>query len=91
MPSEVSRRYRFDPVGVMHITLLQVLVFLRFVACGSFQLVVGDILHVSQASCSKYIQAVARALAAHHKRFIRFPSGRKAILTKSAFFEKAGK
>ena len=51
---------------------LQVLIALRFFACGSFQLVVGDLFGVSKANISRTIHRVAAAFARLVPRHVRF-------------------
>ena len=51
---------------------LQVLIALRFFACGSFQLVVGDLFDVSKATISRTIHRVAAAFAPLVPRHVRF-------------------
>ncbi len=51
---------------------LQVLIALRFFACGSFQLVVGDLFGVSKATISRTIHRVAAAFARLVPRHVRF-------------------
>ena len=51
---------------------LQVLIALRFFACGSFQLVVGDLFGVRKATISRTIHRVAAAFAPLVPRHVRF-------------------
>lgn len=70
--------------------LLQVLLFLQFVASGCFHQVVGDVLHVSKATAGRAIRKVGDALVRFVARFIRFPSGQRALDVKRAFHAIAG-
>ena len=53
-------------------TTLQILVPLRFFACGSFQLVVSDLFAISKATVSRTIHRVAVAFARLLPRYVRF-------------------
>jgi nuclease HARBI1 len=52
----------------------QILVTLRFLATGSFQLVCGDTANMSQASVSRCISSVLRAIIGLRMMFINFPT-----------------
>lgn len=58
--------------------MLQLLICLRFFACGSFQSVTGDLFNVSQPSVSRVVKRVARAIASLRNRYIKFP-GRQEL------------
>jgi nuclease HARBI1 len=63
----------------------QVLIALRFYATGSFQIVCGDTIHVSQASISRCIMAVTKALLSLRETVIQFPDDLNVV--KKAFYE----
>lgn len=54
--------------------LCQLLTALRFYATGSFQIVCGDIMHISQLTVCYAVKRVSRALALLMQDFIKFPS-----------------
>ena len=66
-------------------TTLQVLVALRFFACGSFQLVVGDLFGVSKSTVSRTIHRVAAAFAQLMPRYVHFHQQRETGAMKTAF------
>ena len=53
---------------------LQVRVALQFFASGTFQLICGDRVHVSQSSASHYIQNIALGLKEIYHQFVSMPS-----------------
>ncbi|KAG0445111.1 hypothetical protein HPB47_021497 [Ixodes persulcatus] len=57
---------------------VQVLVALRFYASGSFQSVVGEVGHLSQASTSRIVNNVSQALVLIAGEAICFPTTRRA-------------
>lgn len=69
----------------------QVLTALRYFGSGSFQLVTGDIIGISQPSVSKCITAVSKSICRRLcDQFIRLPSPEEAEDQKRAFFDLAG-
>uniref|UniRef100_A0A8C5CNM0 Putative nuclease HARBI1 n=1 Tax=Gadus morhua TaxID=8049 RepID=A0A8C5CNM0_GADMO len=69
----------------------QILAALRFFASGSFQMVVGGTLGVSQSSVSRVVRDVTNALCRRARQFIKFPAtDAECIQTKQKFFEIAG-
>ena len=77
--------------GVVLPTLLQVLITLRYLATGTFQIVVADLLQVHQTTVCRVIHRVCRALAQHLGRFVRFPLGPESRRTQAAFRAIAGR
>ncbi|XP_030849577.1 putative nuclease HARBI1 [Strongylocentrotus purpuratus] len=75
------RRLRSDGIPV-HIQLLTVL---RFYAVGSFQLLHGDEIGLSQPTLSKLIADVSSQLAAWRRRYIHFPDQLHGI--QQAFYD----
>ncbi|KAM7306726.1 putative nuclease HARBI1 [Ixodes scapularis] len=70
---------------------VQVLLALRVYASGSFQSVVGDVVHLSQASASRVVNCVSQAIVLMATEEIRFRTARRAVsLTSLAFFGIAG-
>ena len=67
---------------------LQVLAALRYFATGAHMNLVGDSLGLSQATVSRCIRRVARALVNFTGRFIKFPTTQAHInATKLGFFK----
>ncbi|XP_062608924.1 putative nuclease HARBI1 [Saccostrea cucullata] len=71
-------------------SLIQVLVFLRFVATGAFHQVVGDSIHISKSTAGRCIRRVAAALVRFSGRYIKFPTGQDAVNVKRNFHAIAG-
>jgi hypothetical protein len=70
--------------------IVQLLVFLRFVATGAFHQLIGDSIHISKATAGRCIRRVALAFVRLANRFIVFPTGQEAINTKRKFHTIAG-
>ena len=70
--------------------LLQVLIFLQFVATGAFHILVGQALRVSKATAGRSIRNVAEAICQHSGKYIKFPSGQRLHDVKRAFHAIAG-
>lgn len=64
----------FFPTGTDVPVHLKVLCALRYMACGSFQIVMGDCSDLSQSCVSRCIKAVCTQLASLAHEFIKFPS-----------------
>ena len=69
----------------------QVLIALRFFACGSFQQVVGDSVGVDKSTVCRVLPKFCRALNAKRRQFINFPTtnAEKRII-KQGFYEMSG-
>ena len=66
----------------------QIMAALRFFASGSFQMVVGGTLGVSQSSVSRVVRDVTNALCRRARQFIKFPAtDAECIRSKQQFFE----
>ena len=68
---------------------LQVCVALQFFASGTFQIICGDGINVSQASASRYIRDVSLGLQAIYHQFVSLPAGLKRVEVKNKFYEIA--
>uniref|UniRef100_A0A914W3M1 DDE Tnp4 domain-containing protein n=1 Tax=Plectus sambesii TaxID=2011161 RepID=A0A914W3M1_9BILA len=68
-------------------TRIQVVAALRFYATGTFQLMVGDYMHLSKASICRIVRDVSYALARMMNQFIHFPANTQT--TKERFFDIA--
>lgn len=78
---------RSSPIPVA----LQIMVALRFFASGTFQMVLGGTVGVSQSSVSRIVRDVSNALGRRAGQFIKFPTtAAECIRTKQQFFEIAG-
>lgn len=69
---------------------LQLLVALRYLATGNFQLTVADTADMSQASASRCIRRVVRAITEVSARHIRFPTPAEEDAIMQAFSTIAG-
>ena len=70
--------------------LLQLLLCLRFLATGSIHVLIGDSLNISRSTAGRCIRDVAERICVVARRFIKFPAGRAADETKTAFSKIAG-
>ena len=68
---------------------VQVCVALQFFASGTFQIICGDGVHVSQPSACRYIRAVALGLQSVYSKFISMPGSADMATIKSQFYELA--
>ena len=68
---------------------IQVCVALQFFASGTFQLICGDGVQVSQSSASRYINAVAVGLQENYSKFVKMPSSSEKANIKSQFYDIA--
>ncbi|KAI8440283.1 hypothetical protein MSG28_001639 [Choristoneura fumiferana] len=80
LQSETQRGLPISP-------LCQLLTALRFYATGTFQIVHGDMMHISQSTVCYIVKRVSRALALLMPEFIKFPANLRK--TKEEF-EKLG-
>lgn len=72
LPLEASECNRGLPLSPM----LQLLVALRFYGAGTFQVVTGDLVNVSQPTVCRVVERVSRLLASTlFTRLVKFPSG----------------
>lgn len=69
--------------------LLQVMVALRFYACGCFQIVVGDIFGIDKSTVSRVIERVSRALSSRINEYVRLPRRNEATKTIEKFYQMA--
>lgn len=68
----------------------QLKVALRFFATGCFQIVIGDLLKLSQTSVSRIVAKVSNSIAKLRTSFIKFPEGNEAKITMNKFFQIGG-
>ena len=81
----------FDRRGNPIPASIQLKAALRFYASGSFQIVAGDLVDISQASVSKIVAKVSTALARKRVHFIRIPQEQAAATAmQHKFMEVAG-
>ncbi|XP_071137367.1 putative nuclease HARBI1 [Mytilus edulis] len=69
---------------------MQVLVALRFFACGGFLQVVGDTQGIDKSTVSRCVQKVSDALNAKADQFIKWPSVQRKGDIKQGFFDNGG-
>ena len=83
--------YRLNSTDRSHATHphVQVCVALQFFASGTFQIICGDGVHVSQPSACRYIRAVALGLQSIYSKFIFMPGSTDKATIKSQFYELA--
>ena len=71
--------------------LLKLLVTLRFLACGGFQILLGDSVGLSQSAVSGFLWKVIEAICRLAPRFIVYPTDAQSRnRNKTRFFEIAG-
>ena len=71
--------------------LEMILILLRFLSCGTFQLVIGDTTNVSQPTVSRMVGRVVDAIVGVAGRYICFPHAAQVPAIKAKFHEMAGK
>ncbi|KAJ8321550.1 hypothetical protein KUTeg_000897 [Tegillarca granosa] len=69
--------------------LLQLLVFLRFLASGAFHLLIGDSVNIGKATAGRCIRRVGEAISSLAGQFIVFPTGNGILQRKSGFYAVA--
>ncbi|KAK4308443.1 hypothetical protein Pmani_019864 [Petrolisthes manimaculis] len=69
---------------------LQLLVALRYMASGNFQITMGDCCEMSTASVCKYVKIIAMATARQASHHIHFPEPDEARSLGSQFYDIAG-
>ena len=70
--------------------ILQIFIALRYYACGSFQVVVGDSIGVHRSTVSRIITRVTASICGLKHRYVTFPRTRQAIQqTKEDFYDIA--
>ena len=71
--------------------MLQIFCTLRFYACGSFQVVVGDGIGIHKSSVSRIIARVTEKICRLRNMYIKFPKRREDItIAKELFHDIAG-
>ena len=68
---------------------VQVCVAQQFFASGTFQIIRGDGVHVSQPSACRYIRAVALGLQSVYSKFISMPGSADKATIKDTALEKS--
>lgn len=81
---ETRRNFALSPV-------IQLLLFLRFVATGTHLSLVGDSLNVSESATGRACRDVCQAIITVFQHVISFPVGEKAIQVMEGFRRIAGK
>lgn len=75
---------RNDPIAAED----QILMTLRYYATGSFQIVLGDLMGVSQSTAHRIIYRVTHAIGKHFQNFIKMPNLAEQIVQKRKFYNK---
>ncbi|XP_048259000.1 putative nuclease HARBI1 [Haliotis rufescens] len=70
--------------------IIQVLIFLQFVATGAFHLLVAQSFCISKATAGRCVRRVAELLCRLSSRFIAFPTGQRSHDVKRTFHAIAG-
>lgn len=70
--------------------LLQLLVFLRFVATGAVHLIVGESQRISRSTAGRTIRNMASCVSQLLGQYVQFPVGPEADRVKHGFFNIAG-
>ena len=88
----ISHRLQFDSQRNNCLSpLLQFLITLRFLACGSFLLVIGDTVPVvSKATVCRCVRRVCLAVSELMRGVIAMPQNRRVAKTKFQFYQIAG-
>ncbi|XP_071577363.1 putative nuclease HARBI1 [Temnothorax nylanderi] len=71
--------------------ILQLLICLRFYATASFQLVMGDVIKISQSSISRIIFRVSCLLASNINIYIKMPTSDEARSENKRLFKELGR
>lgn len=72
--------------------IIQFCCFLRFLACGSFQITVGDAESISKASVHRVCKALLDVIPAFLDDIVKFPtSEQEKALVKRKFYDIAGR
>ena len=69
---------------------VQLATALRYYATGSFQIVCGDLVNISQPSASRCITQITDCLLTEMNNFIKFPDGEELNRQKSLFYDIRG-
>lgn len=86
LPLQDSRDNRGLPLTPM----LQLLVTLRFYGAGTFQVVTGDLVHISQPTACRAIGRVTRLIASHlFRELVHFPDASDFTTVMRDFYEIA--
>ena len=85
-PDIAAKTQRNNPLT----PLLQLLVCLRFLATGAIHTVIGDTTEMSRSTAGRCIRKVSIMICDAYRRFIRFPTGHRAVDAKIAFARIAG-
>ena len=80
---ETKRNYCLSPE-------LQLLTAFRFYATGSYQIMTGDTVRLSQPSVSRIITRVSNAITSRANEFIHLPSEEELAKSKQEFMNIAG-
>jgi len=76
--------------GVPVPILLQLLGTIRFMATGSFQSVVGELINISQPTMSRMVRRVSRVIASKSSTVVKFPTNEDVISHQRKFLEIGG-
>ncbi|XP_067204480.1 putative nuclease HARBI1 [Linepithema humile] len=71
--------------------IIQLLICLRFYSTASFQLVLGDIITISQPTMSRIVFKVSIILVSYINRYIKMPSSEKSYFENKRLFKELGR
>lgn len=80
---DVSMRQGSLPVS------MQILIALRYFACGSFQIVIGDLFGVHRSTVSRVVDRVSRVVSGQLNNYVRMPSAVEATENAQRFYQMA--
>ncbi|XP_071581720.1 putative nuclease HARBI1 [Temnothorax nylanderi] len=91
LPLIEERLSKINNRGLPITPVFQLLISLRFYATASFQLVMGDVIKVSQPTISRIIFRVSTLLASHINVYIKMPLSAVKRIENKRLFEELGR
>ena len=74
---------------MLHIPMYKIVLYCSIFESGTFQIIRGDGIHLSQSSACRYIRYVALGLQPIYSTFISMPGSTEKAIIKSQFYEIA--
>ncbi|XP_071579088.1 putative nuclease HARBI1 [Temnothorax nylanderi] len=91
LPLVEKRLAKINNRGLPISPILQLLICLRFYSTASFQLVLGDIITISQPTISRIVFRVSILLASYINRYIKIPSSEESRSENKRLFRELGR